>query len=442
MPEGVITVVLADDNLLVRAGVRALLARESDVEVVGEASDRPGLMAAAAEHRPQVVVSDIRMPPAFQREGIDAAKEIRQRTPGTGIVILSQYDDPEYAVSLLADGAAGYAYLLKDRLAEGDQLIDAIRTVAAGGTMLDPAIVDALVSPVAPADGELNAADQELLTFVAEGRPIKAIAVVRKTTPESVADAVEHLFLDLAKGASSGDDGALRRLRLLHQAIVDREEQGETLSRLLPGGLAEKLRLEGKHIGVSEEVEVTVLMSDIRSYSSIAERISPTRLAAQLNEHRAAMNGAILDADGTVMQFVGDAVMAVFGAPFPQPNHPDRALEAAMAMHRSQHALNQSWEGTSREEFHLGIGLSTGKAAAALLGSEERLEYTLVGDTVNLAQRLQEMARPGGRTILSEATWARLTTRPTATPNPPELVKGRATPVVTYLLERESWSEQ
>lgn len=440
MPDGAITVVLADDNLLVRAGVRALLAREADVEVVGEAADHPELIAAALEHQPQVVVSDIRMPPTFQREGIDAAKEIRQRNPGTGIVILSQYDDPEYAVSLLADGAAGYAYLLKDRLAEGDQLIDAIRAVATGGTLLDPVIVDALVRPVQTGDDDLSDADQELLTFIAEGKPIKAIAVTRQTTPEAVSDAVEHLFLELAKGASTGADSALRRLRMLHQAIVDREEQGETLSRLLPGGLAEKLRKEGKHIGESEELVVTVLMSDIRSYSSIAERTSPTHLAAQLNEHRAAMNGAIIGAGGTVMQFVGDAVMAVFGAPFPQADHADKAVEAALAMHRSQHELNRAWEGTDREEFLLGIGLSTGKAAAALLGSEERLEYTLVGDTVNLAQRLQEMARPGGQTILSEATWTGLSTRPEATANPPELVKGRATPVTTYRIERETWS--
>ena len=440
MPDGVITVVLADDNLIVRAGVRALLAREPDVEVVGEASDHPELIAAALEHQPQVVVSDIRMPPTFQREGIDAAKEIRARNPGTGIVILSQYDDPEYAVSLLADGAAGYSYLLKDRLAEGDQLIDAIRAVATGGTLLDPAIVDALVRPVQTGDDDLNAADQELLTFIAEGKPIKAIAVARHTTPEAVSDAVEHLFLDLAKGASTGADSALRRLKMLHQMIVDREEQGETLSRLLPGGLAEKLRNEGKHIGESEELEVTVLMSDIRSYSSIAERTSPTHLAAQLNEHRAAMNDAILGAGGTVMQFVGDAVMATFGAPFPLSNHADRALDAALAMHRSQHELNEAWEGTDREEFLLGIGLSTGKAAAALLGSEERLEYTLVGDTVNLAQRLQEMARPGGQTILSEATWVALTERPAATANPPELVKGRATPVITFRIERHDWS--
>jgi class 3 adenylate cyclase/FixJ family two-component response regulator len=439
--QGTITVVLADDNLIVRSGVRALLAREADVEVVGEASDHPELIAAALEHQPQVVVTDIRMPPSFQREGIDAAKEIRQRLPGTGVVILSQFDDPEYAVSLLADGAAGYSYLLKDHLAEGDQLVDAVRAVASGGTLLDPAIVDALVRPVVRDDSTLDAADEELLTFIAEGRPMKAIAVTRKTTAAAVADDIERLFLILAKGASTGDDAALRRLRLLHQAIVDREEQGETLSRLLPGGVAEKLRREGKHIGESEEVEVTVLMSDIRSYSTISEHTAPTHLAAQLNEHRAAMNGAILDAGGTVMQFVGDAVMAVFGAPLPQPDHADRALVAALDMHRAQHRLNGTWDGTDREPFLLGIGLSTGVAAAALLGSEERLEYTVVGDIVNLAQRLQEMARPGGQTVVSEATWQQLTAPPPATAIPPELVKGRETPVTTYRIESDVWSD-
>jgi class 3 adenylate cyclase len=312
--------------------------------------------------------------------------------------------------------------------------------VATGGTLLDPVIVDALVQPVQRPAGELAAADQELLTFIAEGKPIKAIAVARGTTPEAVSDAVEHLFLTLAKGASTGDDAALRRLRMLHQAIVDREEQGETLSRLLPGGLAEKLRNEGKHIGETEELEVTVLMSDIRSYSTIAERTSPTQLAAQLNEHRAAMNRAIIGAGGTVMQFVGDAVMAVFGAPFPQADHADRAVQAALDMHRSQQVLNDAWVGTDREAFQLGIGLSTGPAAAALLGSEERLEYTVVGDTVNLAQRLQEMARPGGQTIVSEATWLQLTAPPPATPLEPALVKGRNTPVTTYRIERDTWS--
>ncbi len=113
---------LADDNLIVREGVRALLSASEELEVVGVAADYDELVAGADATNPNVVVTDIRMPPNFQREGIDAAKEIRKRHPGTGIVILSQYDDPDYAVSLLAEDAAGYAYLLKDRIAEGDQL--------------------------------------------------------------------------------------------------------------------------------------------------------------------------------------------------------------------------------------------------------------------------------------------------------------------------------
>jgi len=101
------------------------------------------------------------MPPSFNREGIDAAKEVRKRHPGTGVVILSQYDDPEYAVLLMAEGSAGYGYLLKDHIAEGDQLADAIRAVASGGTALDPVIVEALVRPMTT-HGGLDPAEEEL----------------------------------------------------------------------------------------------------------------------------------------------------------------------------------------------------------------------------------------------------------------------------------------
>ena len=142
-----ITVFLADDNLLVREGVRALLGIEKDLEVVGVAADFDELIAGATELMPQVLVTDIRMPPNFQDEGIEAAKEIRKRHPGTGVVVLSQYDEPEYAIALLGDGAAGYAYLLKDRVCDGNRLARAIREVATGGSMLDPEIVEALVSP-------------------------------------------------------------------------------------------------------------------------------------------------------------------------------------------------------------------------------------------------------------------------------------------------------
>src|SRR3954452_16892238 len=429
-----ITVFLADDNVIVREGVRALLAIEPDLEIVGTAGDYDELIAGATEAAPQVLVTDIRMPPAFQREGIDAAKELRKRHPGTGIVVLSQYDDPEYAISLLADGAAGYAYLLKDSIAEGNQLARAVREVATRGSVLHPTIVEALVHPV-PGIGGRAADEERLLQQVAEGRPIKAIAASQHTTPAAIAEAVEQLFISLSREASTGEGGSLRRLRMLHQAIVDREEQGETLSRLLPTGLAEKMRIEGRSIGETEELVVTVIMSDIRGYSGIAETTDPSALAHLLNEHRAAMNRAILDEDGTVMQFVGDAVMACFGAPVAQPDHADRAFAAAVSMLEAQVKLDADWAQRGLPPFGLGIGVSTGPVAAALLGSEERLEYTLVGDTVNLAQRLQDLARPSGRIVINETTYAALHSDFEVVPMQETTVKGRNAPVRAYRID-------
>ena len=151
------------------------------MEVVGTAADYDELVTGAGKLAPQVVVTDIRMPPSFQNEGIEAAHEIRKRHPGTGVVILSQFDDPEYAISLLDEGAAGCAYLLKDHVAEGDQLARAVRAVATGGSVLDPTIVESMVHPVTDT-GDLSEAEEELLRLVAEGRPIKAIAVAQGTT--------------------------------------------------------------------------------------------------------------------------------------------------------------------------------------------------------------------------------------------------------------------
>ena len=142
---------------------------------------------------PQVVVTDIRMPPNFQNEGIEAAKVVRKLHPGTGVVILSQYDEPEYAISLLAEGAAGYAYLLKDRVSDGNRLARAIREVATGGSMLDPEIVAALVSPVR-GEGELTA-----------GRGPPARAGRRRSSGEG--HRVEHA--DDARGGERRHRGAL-----------------------------------------------------------------------------------------------------------------------------------------------------------------------------------------------------------------------------------------
>ena len=297
--------------------------------------------------------------------------------------------------------------------------------------MLDPRIVNALTSPVTesgglsdgerapPADGRRGPADEG----DRGGTRVHARGGVGRGRAALPA---------LAQQASTGTQSALQRLRLLHRAIVDREEQGESLSRMLPGGLAQKLREQGVKPGETERLTVTVLMSDIRAYSTIAEMADPSVLAGQLHEHRAEMNHAVLGENGTVMQFVGDAVMAVFGAPFPQPDQCERAVAAAEAMHARQAELNARWEAAGLPPFHLGIGVSTGDVAAALLGSDERLEYSVVGDAVE--PRAAVAAVGGGRPDGAERADVRraVSTPPDAERLDPALVKGRQTPVGAY----------
>ena len=391
-----ITVFLADDNLLVREGVRTLLALEPDLEVVGVGADYDELVDGAEATNPQVVVTDIRMPPTFQQEGIEAAKEVRKRHPGTGIVVLSQYDEPEYAISLLEQGAAGYAYLLKDRVTDGNRLARAVREVATGGSMLDPEIVQALVSPVR-GEGELSAAGRRPAARGGRGTtgeghrrrsPLDSRSGERRRSRRSSCNWPRGP----ARAARARCDGCAccRRPSWIARSRARRS------AGCCPAGWPRSCASDRGAAERTERLEVTVLMSDVRGYSAIAEVTDPTVLAGQLNTHRREMNAAILEEEGTVMQYVGDAVMAVFGAPFPQPDHADRAVRAASGCTRRQAAVNLQWTGEDLSPFGLGIGLSTGEVAAALLGSDERLEYTLVGDTVNLAQRLQDLARPGG----------------------------------------------
>ena len=360
------------------------------------AEDFDGLVAGAEQAEPQVVVTDIRMPPNFQNEGIEAAKLVRKRHPGTGVVVLSQYDEPEYAISLLSEGAAGYAYLLKDRVGDGDQLCRAVREVATGGSMLDPAIVDAIVAP-ARADDHLDEREDQLLQWIAEGRPVKAIAVAVETTAEAANDAIEDLFLKLAKEASAGREGALRRLRLLQKAIVDREEQGETLSRLLPGGLAEKLRRDGHETGRDRtarrhgvDVGRARLLRHRRARRSDRAR-RHAQHAPRRDERRDPRRRRHGDA---VRRRRGDGGVRC-AVPAARPRRRGAAGRVRDARTSRQRSTTR-WRADGLPEFGLGIGLSTGEVAAALLGSDERLEYTLVGDTVNLAQRLQDSGAAAG----------------------------------------------
>ena len=149
-------VVFADDNYLVREGVAGLLTETPDIDLVETVGDPVALHAAVAKHRPDAVLTDIRMPPTFTTEGIDAAKRIRAEFPDVGVVVLSQYVEEDYAYDLLVDGVAGLGYLLKERVSQVDDLVRALHDVARGGSALDPKVVEGLMARTVQG-GELSA---------------------------------------------------------------------------------------------------------------------------------------------------------------------------------------------------------------------------------------------------------------------------------------------
>jgi DNA-binding NarL/FixJ family response regulator len=175
-----IRVVLAEDNTLLREGISRLIEAGDELELVGVASDLPGLLAMVEEQKPDVVVTDIRMPPTGTDEGIKAAAWLREHRPEIGVVVLSQYTAPAYALALLEEGSAGRAYLLKERVAGANELTRTIRTVAEGGSVIDPLIVDVLVQARAKrhkTDLEwLTQRESEILGEMAEGKSNAAIA--------------------------------------------------------------------------------------------------------------------------------------------------------------------------------------------------------------------------------------------------------------------------
>jgi DNA-binding NarL/FixJ family response regulator len=199
-----IRVVLAEDNYLLRAGTSALLGALDDVELLAAADSLESLLEAVAEHQPDVVISDIRMPPGHGTEGLTAAAEIRARYPGTGIILLTQFADPHYARELLRGGAAGAGYLLKERVGDISELERSLRQVASGGTALDPELVEALVTRTERADGSPLAAltprEREVLEQMAQGKSNAAIARTLVLTERAVQKHINSLFSKLGLG--------------------------------------------------------------------------------------------------------------------------------------------------------------------------------------------------------------------------------------------------
>jgi DNA-binding NarL/FixJ family response regulator len=194
----VLRIVFAEDNYLVREGTVALMAEAGEVDVVGTAADFDELIAAVGDLLPDAVLTDIRMPPTGTDEGIRAAKQIRAEHPDIGVVVLSQFVEEEYAYDLLKEGAGGLGYLLKERVADVDEVVRALEEVARGGSVLDPKVVEALVaakdrmahSPL----GQLTDREREVLSLMAQGMNNAAIAKALFLTDRAVEKHINSMF--------------------------------------------------------------------------------------------------------------------------------------------------------------------------------------------------------------------------------------------------------
>jgi DNA-binding NarL/FixJ family response regulator len=198
--------VIAEDSVLLREGLCRLLG-DAGIEIVGQAADAEDLVRKTRAHKPDVVVTDIRMPPTQTDEGLRAAHAIREELPGTGVLVLSQYIEEAYALDLLGDDAQGVGYLLKDRVADVDRFVEAVRRVAEGGSALDPEVVAHMLGRRRRDDplAELTAREREVLELMAEGRTNSAIAEQLVVTERAIEKHVTNIFGKLGLPATADD---------------------------------------------------------------------------------------------------------------------------------------------------------------------------------------------------------------------------------------------
>lgn len=219
-----IRLVLAEDNYLVREGVRRLLAAQPELDVVAACSDLDSLLDAVETERPDVVITDIRMPPGGLDEGIRAAELLRASHPDVGVVVLSQYSEPTYALALLEGGTAGRAYLLKERVEDVGQLVAAIRVVAEGGSVIDPKVVEVLVAGKTRIEDsplhDLTPRERDVLREMAEGKNNAAIAQALFVTERSVEKVIHSIFLKLGL---SWETSAHKRVKAVLVYLAERD---------------------------------------------------------------------------------------------------------------------------------------------------------------------------------------------------------------------------
>lgn len=202
-----IRLIVAEDNFLMREGIREVLDQEDDIELVAVVGDYHGLLRAVERERPDVVLSDIRMPPSETDEGVRIAEYLREHRPETGVVLLSQYVDAHFALRLLRDGSARRAYLLKERVGHRIELMDAIQEVARGGSRVDPKVVESLVEQRNRAENSplasLTSRELEVLALVAQGKSNAAIGETLYLTKRGVEKHINSIFAKLELGNES-----------------------------------------------------------------------------------------------------------------------------------------------------------------------------------------------------------------------------------------------
>lgn len=216
---------LAEDSYVVREGVRALIDTQDTLDLVRTCSDLPGLMAAVEETGPDVVLTDIRMPPTQTDEGVRAAQWLRRAHPRIGVVVLSQYVEADYAVRLFEDGSGGRAYLLKERVGDVEDLVDAIQQVHRGGSVVDRAVVDALIAARAKERSpieELTPREREVLSHIARGSNNRAIAERLVLSPRAIEKHINVIFAKLGL-ADEPDSHHRVRAVLLYIAATSAE---------------------------------------------------------------------------------------------------------------------------------------------------------------------------------------------------------------------------
>ena len=220
----VIRIVVAEDSLLVREGIERLLGTQDGIEIAALCVDLPELLAAVEEHHPDAVLTDIRMPPGNTDEGIVAATTLRETHPDVGVVVLSQYVEPTYALALFDGGSQGRAYLLKERLSDVEQLVQALHEVTSGGSVIDPKVVESLVeargrgthSPLE----HLTPRELEVLAEIAQGKNNAAVAASLVLSERAVEKHINSLFSKLGLGE---EPDVHRRVKAVVLYLADRE---------------------------------------------------------------------------------------------------------------------------------------------------------------------------------------------------------------------------